>query len=279
MPMKKMELTVRKLKFKDWIIIPFIGKSGGQIIAWFDNLDVQLIEIQQNIITVTCKVRGILCYTSCLYGALNSQQKYDQWEYIQSLGDLIVHPWMIVGDLNFVHNSEKEGGNDMKSSAIIVIQNVIQQIGFIDLKFTSDPFTWSSQREGEDNTRERIDRSLDGNKNVFKNIFKNKEMVLKRIDKENAKLGHLISRKKLKVFEEELETWSKIENIYWLENSRDKFFKEHDGYTKYFHVVASNRKRHYNIHSLRDITGLWLEDKDQLDALLKNHFQGISSSE
>ncbi|XP_026419675.1 uncharacterized protein LOC113315625 [Papaver somniferum] len=68
---------------------------------------------------------------------------------------------MIVGDLNFVlHNSEKEGGNDMNSSAITVIQNVIQQIGFIDLKFTGDLFTWSNQREGADNIRERIDRSL-----------------------------------------------------------------------------------------------------------------------
>ncbi|XP_026453493.1 uncharacterized protein LOC113354358 [Papaver somniferum] len=68
---------------------------------------------------------------------------------------------MLVGDLNFIlDNSEKQGGNEALSSASAMIQTVIQQIGLIDLKFQGDPFTWSNQREGDANIRERIDISL-----------------------------------------------------------------------------------------------------------------------
>ncbi|XP_026429949.1 uncharacterized protein LOC113326430 [Papaver somniferum] len=116
------------------------------------------------------------------------------------------------------------------------------------------------------------------NKNIFKNIFKNKEEIIKKLDRENAKPGHLVSRKVLKKLEDELETWNKIETIYWLEYSRDRFFKEHDRCTTYFHVVAFNRRRHNSIHMLRDEYGLWIEGKDQLDLILKNHFAKISSS-
>lgn len=111
-----------------------------------------------------------------------------------------------------------------------------------------------------------------------KNIFKNKEDTIMKIDKENAKPSHLVSRKRLKSLENDLETLNKIENIYWLENSRDKIFKEHDKCTRYFHVVASNRKRNSSIYSLRDESGLWIEKKDQLDNILRNHFSKISTS-
>lgn len=50
-------------------------------------------------------------------------------------------------------------------------------------------------------------------------------MILKKMDNENAKPGHLVSKKVLANLESELETWNKIENIYWLENSREIFSK------------------------------------------------------
>lgn len=58
-----------------------------------------------------------------MYGALNTQGKSDQWEYIQNLSDELTGPWMLVGDMNFIlDNSEKEGGNDSSSSAAGLIQ-------------------------------------------------------------------------------------------------------------------------------------------------------------
>lgn len=35
--------TARKSQFKDWIIIPFIRKSGDQIVAWNSSIEVELV--------------------------------------------------------------------------------------------------------------------------------------------------------------------------------------------------------------------------------------------
>lgn len=129
---------------------------------------------------------------------------------------------------------------------------------------------WAENRANSENDLIQTLENLAGDFSDW--IFKNKEDILKKIDKENAKPGHLISKKTLKKLEDEPETWTKIENIYWLENDREKFFKEHDICTRYFHMVASNRKRHNTINNLRDESDLWIEGKDQLDLLLKKSF-------
>ncbi|XP_026416928.1 uncharacterized protein LOC113312393 [Papaver somniferum] len=161
MGLERMETTAKKLHFCDWIIIPSIGKSSGQIVAWNSNCIAQLFEIKFNIIMMSVKIKGFLCFVSCMYGALNTVNRKDQWDYLQCLSENIKNPWMLVGDLNFIlDSSEKEGGNEALSSDSALIQNVIQQIGFIDLKFQGDPFTCYNPREGDANIRERIDRSL-----------------------------------------------------------------------------------------------------------------------
>ncbi|KAI3849322.1 hypothetical protein MKW92_002908, partial [Papaver armeniacum] len=68
---------------------------------------------------------------------------------------------MLVGDMNFVlEDYEKHGGNEVSTSNFNVVHRAIQQIGLMDIGFKEDPFTWSNQREGQDNIRECIDRSL-----------------------------------------------------------------------------------------------------------------------
>lgn len=78
--------------------------------------------------------------------------------------------------------------------------------------------------------------------------------------------------------ENQLQTWTKIETMYWKEYSRDKFLHEQDRCTKYFHMLASNRKRYNHIFTLREDSGLWIQGKDQLDKLLKDHFVHICTT-
>lgn len=147
MGLQKMEITAKKLQSRDWIIVPSIGKSGGQIVAWNNNITVDLISINQNIISVSTKVRGVTCYISCVYGALSSFGKHSQWEYLRSLNDQFKGPWLVVGDMNFIINSsDKEGGNDALSSDASFIKGVIQKLGLIDMRFIGDPFTWKNRR-------------------------------------------------------------------------------------------------------------------------------------
>lgn len=62
-----------------------------------------------------------------------------------NLNERLREPWMLVGDMNFIlDNSEKECGNEASTSIFSTIHRAIQPIGFIDLKFQGDPFTWSN---------------------------------------------------------------------------------------------------------------------------------------
>ncbi|KAI3888182.1 hypothetical protein MKX03_020580, partial [Papaver bracteatum] len=142
---------------KDWIVVPSIGKSGGQVVAWNSQVLVDLVEVKFNIITMALKIRGISSFISCIYGALNIYNRNEQWDYLLSLNERFNDPWMLVGDMNFIlDNTEKEGGNEDSTSMFNIVHTVIQQIGFIDLGFHGYPFTWSNHREGDENIRERI---------------------------------------------------------------------------------------------------------------------------
>ncbi|XP_026400244.1 uncharacterized protein LOC113296127 [Papaver somniferum] len=153
--------TARKLQFQDWVVIPSIEKSGGQIVSWANRILVNLVEVKFNIITVEVKIKGILSYISCIYRALNVHDRTARWEYLLTLNEIFNDPWLLVGDMNFIlNNTEKEGGNEASTSIFNLVHRTIQQIGFMDLGFHGDPFTWSNQREGESNIRERIDRGL-----------------------------------------------------------------------------------------------------------------------
>lgn len=83
----------------------------------------------------------------------------------------------------------------------------------------------------------------------------------------------------MKNLQSELGRWYEIKNNFYHQLSRDNFFKEYDQNTEYFHATASNRKRINSINSLREPSGLWISDRDQINSLLVNHFSQIGTSQ
>lgn len=82
----------------------------------------------------------------------------------------------------------------------------------------------------------------------------------------------------LKDLQAELGKWYEIKNDYYHQLSRDKFFKEYDQNTEYFHASASSRKKINAIHTLREPSGLWISNREQLNSLLIDHFTQIGTS-
>lgn len=117
------------------------------------------------------------------------------------------------------------------------------------------------------------------NSDVFGNIHKNIKSLNNKIEGIH-RAGNLSTNvEKLKNLQAELGKWYEIRNDYYHQISRDKFFKEYDQNTEYFHASVSNRKRINAIHSLREPSGLWISDRDQINALLVNHFSQIGNSQ
>jgi hypothetical protein len=53
--------------------------------------------------------------------------------------------------------SEKHGGRLVASSSHCPFKRFIDHFGMIDLGFTGNPFTWSNNRKGLENIKERLD--------------------------------------------------------------------------------------------------------------------------
>lgn len=56
--------------------------------------------------------------------------------------------------------SEKKGGRPVTYAQMQPFLNLMDQMGYIDLGFRGDPFTWTNNQQGQDNIQERLDRAI-----------------------------------------------------------------------------------------------------------------------
>ncbi|XP_026378269.1 uncharacterized protein LOC113272679 [Papaver somniferum] len=365
-PLSRMELHLKKPLFHDWFIVSSVGIAKGLAIAWYNNVEMKLVSSKFNVCHFELKIGELETLVTCVYGAIDANDRINQWTHIAELAKLISKPWILIRDLNVILDpKEKQGGNQTSSSSKSFIIQTIDSMGLQDARYEGAPFTWSNNRKGEANICERIDRALTSvrwaqsfsdtkvthlprvgsdhmpilldsspqnyriqkpfrclrswlthstlptvveaswklhsaisgetslsgllkllssdlahwNTNVFGNIHKNIRTINNRIDSIHRSGNIAKEIDKIKNLQAELGNWYKIKNDYYHQLSRDKFFKEYDQNTEYFHASASNRKRINAINSLREPSGLWLSDRDQINSLFLKHFQQIGTSQ
>jgi hypothetical protein len=89
------------------------GRSGGLIMFWKREIDVQLRAIRPNYIDVM--INGNDAVTNWrltgIYGEPSWSEKYKTWERLRELHGQINSRWMVIGDWNeILYSHEKEGG-------------------------------------------------------------------------------------------------------------------------------------------------------------------------
>lgn len=113
------------------------------------------------------------------------------------------------------------------------------------------------------------------------------------IDMNIVKLGDLIQKyddiaNQRELTTEELEErqkshtdlwmWMKRRELYWAQNSRISWLKDGDRNTKFFHVIASNRRRKNTIQSI-DVNGATIDDPGRIKNEAVSFFKGIFKEE
>jgi hypothetical protein len=69
--------------------------------------------------------------------------------------------WLCICDFNSVlDQTEKIGGRPVASSSHCPFKSFIEHFGMIDVGSVGNPFTWSNNRQGLENIKERLDRGL-----------------------------------------------------------------------------------------------------------------------
>lgn len=66
--------------------------------------------------------------------------------------------------------------------------------------------------------------------------------------------------------------------MYWRQRGKATWMKDSDKNTAYFHARATTREQLNTIKGLRDGAGMWVDQKEQMEGIVHNYFQGLFTS-
>jgi hypothetical protein len=69
------------------------------------------------------------------------------------------------------------------------------------------------------------------------------------------------------------------EELMWFQRSRAKWLSDGDRNTRYYHVKTVNRRRQNNVIMLRDDSGSWVDNVDQLQSMVNNFYKQLFTLE
>ena len=114
--------------------------------------------------------------------------------------------------------------------------------------------------------------------NIDTNIKNLEDEIQKYDDLSNERDLNLDEIENRKVAQIELWKWIKRKEQYWAQNSRILWLKEGDRNSKFFHTIASNKKRRNSIASI-EIDGQPVNDPSQIKHEAVSFFKGIFKEE
>lgn len=128
-----------------------------------NEVNVQIILKSQNYIhalaTPPAPAQPWLC--TSLYSPPHPDPRKIFWEGFPINFPNTSTPWLLLGDFNKVMDqSEKKGGRPVTYAQTQPFLNLMDQMGYIDLGFKGDPFTWTNNQQGQDHIQERLDRAI-----------------------------------------------------------------------------------------------------------------------
>jgi hypothetical protein len=139
------------------------GTSGGLVLSWRPGIDLECFVLNKNNITAWCYSDPPTSpwILSCVYGPSNRCDRRAFWDSFAAIGESFEASWLCIGDFNSILvQSDKQGGRPVAGSSHCPFKRFIDHFGMIDLGFAGNPFTWSNNRQGLENIKERLDRGL-----------------------------------------------------------------------------------------------------------------------
>lgn len=134
----KINLIVSSLKFPRFEFVPSVGLSGGLLLLWTSELNIQVTLSSEFAINFMVFSDPLSCawLCSCVYGPILPHIKSLFWDGLNSIDQAHLGPWLLLGDFNSILAScEKQGGRPFASESHGGFQKVVDMNGLIDLGF------------------------------------------------------------------------------------------------------------------------------------------------
>lgn len=137
------------LPYDTWYVVPYVGKSGGLALGYFEKSNIEVISSSLNMIHVVCDITPRIknCLISFVYGSLNLCGMRNQWNLLNHINEEANRPWLLLGDFNFIlHESKKQGGVTKSSLFPDFIRSSLNMLNLNEVFSFGNPFTWCNRR-------------------------------------------------------------------------------------------------------------------------------------
>ncbi|XP_059436330.1 uncharacterized protein LOC132169290 [Corylus avellana] len=160
---KKMEFVRIKLKFDNMFAVDSVGRSGGLALLWMDKLQLSIQNFSRRHINGIIRRRtdnGEWKLTG-FYGHPDPSKRRESWGLLRHLATLSPKPWMCMCDFNeIVGQGEKWGGVNKSSKLMADFREALEACNLSDLGALGPKFSWHNGRQGNEFTKERLDRAV-----------------------------------------------------------------------------------------------------------------------
>ena len=159
---RKMEFMRIKLRFKYCFTVPSLGRSGGLVLLWNDDIQVTIHNYSINHIDATVCLQGVLQWRfTGFYGNPITHRRRESWALLDKLHSLMDLPWLLMGDFNEILSSDERSNESAGSQrSMYEFGEVINRCGLVDLGYRGYPFTWENGRDAEAHIQKRLDRAV-----------------------------------------------------------------------------------------------------------------------
>lgn len=150
------------LKLKNIFGVSRITRGGGLALFWREDFNLQVINSAPNFIDTIINFGKEDAWRFIgFYGMPETAKRCESWDLLRQLGSQSSLPWLCAGDFNEITRTEEKLSSWLRpNSQMQGFRDAIDEVGFKDLGYVGDRFTWAKNYPDGSVVWERLDRAL-----------------------------------------------------------------------------------------------------------------------
>ena len=146
--------------YKHHFSVPPTGVSGGLMLSWKEDINVEILYSSCNIIDTHIQAKKASFFASFIYGAPKMEDRPAFWNKFMELGKNRNDAWLVTGDFNdLLDNTEKLGGPLRWEGSFLAFRSFVSQMGLWDLPHAGNHLSWRGMRY-QHFIQSRLDRAM-----------------------------------------------------------------------------------------------------------------------
>uniref|UniRef100_A0A803PAY0 Reverse transcriptase domain-containing protein n=1 Tax=Cannabis sativa TaxID=3483 RepID=A0A803PAY0_CANSA len=134
-----------RLSFDSAFEVPRCGLSGGLLLFWTNDVNVNILNYSSNHIDCIITFEdNVTTHISCFYGSPYARDKIHTWTLLDRLFDNAPQlPWLVLGDFNdYLSVNDRSSTSSIPHYAMVNFQAFVNKYSLVPIHFVGNKFTW-----------------------------------------------------------------------------------------------------------------------------------------